>query len=115
MSAELRRDALGVARGGESKLAQLRRMARRIIDPHVDAAATFLDGSGGVRPAAAAWLERLARDNFVRASTFVPGDPQQTMVNEGRRALALDILNSIRLDTARLEEINAQIREAEHG
>lgn len=113
---DVRRDAMKVARGGETRLKQLRRQLNRLIDPHAEAQALFLGADGRPSPAAIEWLDRLARDNFLRTTTRpATASAEDMLVNEGRRQLALEIFGSLRLDVAELDRIRRQIREEEDG
>ena len=51
----------------------------------------------------------ILREGFVFKSTFVAGDPNQTMLNEGSRRLALSILKMARMNN----EEQAQLLEQE--
>jgi ribosome maturation protein Sdo1 len=42
-------------------------------------------------------LEHILKEGYVHNTTFVAGDPQQTMLNEGSRRLALSILRMARM------------------
>jgi hypothetical protein len=112
---DLRTEARAASRGGEGILAQLRRIRDRILGRGIDAQRLFFGDDGKLRAGAPEWLDRLARENFVRTTVIDPRDRDQTLVNEGRRQLALEILGSVDLDVAELDRINAQIRENEHG
>lgn len=43
-------------------------------------------------------LSHICHEGFVFKSTFVAGDPNQTMLNEGSRRMALSILRLARMD-----------------
>lgn len=47
-------------------------------------------------------LRHIAKVGFLTRSTFVAGDPDQTMLNEGSRRLALSILRFVRKDHSEL-------------
>jgi hypothetical protein len=47
-------------------------------------------------------LAHIAKVGFLTRSTFVAGDPEQTMLNEGSRRLALSILRFVRKDHGEL-------------
>ena len=43
-------------------------------------------------------LGDLCRHGFMDQNTYVPGDPGATQFNEGRRAMALHILNTLQMN-----------------
>lgn len=96
-------------RGAELKK-QLGHMIGRLRGRHHLAAKVFLGEDGEVTPAAADWMSRLARDNFVDSTTF-SGDRDTMLINEGRRRLALEIIGSAKLDAGRLEALTRLERE----
>jgi hypothetical protein len=109
-------DVRRIQYSAEARLSELRRVRDRLLDPVQSVARLFMDEKDGkLRAGAGEWLERLARENFVSKPTLVPGDREQSLINEGRRLLALDILKSVSLDCERLENIEAQIMEIEHA
>lgn len=113
---DLRREARAASRGGDTILSQLRRVRDRILNPQVAAARLFCDPeTGRFRAGAVEWLEMQGRRNFMRGTTFVPGDRDQTLINEGRRQAIQEIYDDVLLDGERLDEINAQIREIERN
>jgi hypothetical protein len=113
---DLRTEARAASRGGDSLLAQLRRKRDRMLGPKMSTARLFCDEKDGrFRTGAVEWLEWLAEKNFVRETTVVPGDPEQTLINEGRRQAVLEILDVVLVHGDRLDEVNAQIKEIEHG
>ncbi|HEX8400517.1 MAG TPA: hypothetical protein VF628_02310 [Allosphingosinicella sp.] len=105
LDADIRR----IAYGGLSKAQQLRRMIRGLLDRHRLAARLFFGDDGKLRPDAAEWFAELADRNFVNRSTF-HADPRVDAFNQGRRALAMDILGSVRLDQAKLDRLARELR-----
>lgn len=60
-------------------------------------------------------LNHICEVGFMFKSTFVPGDPHQTSLNEGKRMLALSILKFVKKDHAAvLQQIEKQIRQYEN-
>jgi hypothetical protein len=102
--------AEAIARKGRGIKAQLRRQIDRLYSRHALAQRLFYR-DGKLTSAGAEWLRRLARDNYVESGTYA-GDRDRMLINEGRRALALEILSSVRLDTERLETLQMLEREA---
>jgi hypothetical protein len=107
-----REDATMIARGAPSKAAQIRRMIERLVSRHRLARAVFCPDDK-LTPAAQQWLAKLAAENYVFESTF-NGDRDRMLVNEGRRRLALEIINSTQLDVERLGVLTRMERENEH-
>jgi hypothetical protein len=97
---------------GPNMLKQLRRMIRQLLDRHRDAAALFLDRDGNLTPPARRWFADLADRNFVNRGCW-HSDPREHAKREGRRELALEIINSARLDVGRLEALSRLEREVE--
>lgn len=95
---------------GQQLHKQLRRMIDRLLDRHHLAAKLFLGTDGKVTPHAREWLQRLADDNFVNRSAF-HSDDREHAKREGRRELALEIIGSVRLDTAKLASLTSLERE----
>lgn len=57
-------------------------------------------------------LRHLIKMGCVNRTTFCPGDPNKTMMNEGARRLVLEVLNLIHGDTdAVINRINQTYRE----
>lgn len=57
-------------------------------------------------------LRHLIKMGCVNRTTFCPGDPSKTMMNEGARRLVLEVLNLIHGDTdAVINRINQTYRE----
>lgn len=57
-------------------------------------------------------LRHLMKLGCVNRTTFCPGDPNKTMMNEGARRLVLEVLNLIHGDTdAVMNRINQTYRE----
>jgi len=57
-------------------------------------------------------LRHLIKMGCVNRTTFCPGDPNKTMMNEGARRLILEVLNLIHGDTdAVINRINQTYRE----
>jgi hypothetical protein len=57
-------------------------------------------------------LRHLIKLGCVNRTTFCPGDPNKTMMNEGARRLVLEVLNLIHGDTdAVMNRINQTYRE----
>jgi hypothetical protein len=102
--------AAAIARGGSGVKAQLRRMIDRLHSRHRLAARCSAARTANDAPAAAEWLRRLARDNYVEGGGF-DRDPYQNAFNDGRRALALEILSSTRIDAERLGALTKMERE----
>jgi hypothetical protein len=50
-------------------------------------------------------LRHIAKSGFLFRTTFVPGQPERTLLNEGRRWLALDILKYVNKDPQELLKI----------
>ena len=97
-------------------LAQLRLRRERLSEALYDTTLLFCDPeTGRFRPGAVEWMERIARRNFVRDTTFVSGDPEQTLINEGRRQAAQEMFDQILLAGEKFDDVNAQIREIEDG
>jgi hypothetical protein len=111
----IRDEAERAARQAGNIVAQIRRVTGRLLGAHRLAARLFVGDDGKLRPAAVEWFDQLARDNFVDRSTFVGGDRDKVLINEGRRMLALEIMDSVRLDTRRLAELRRQEQEEEQG
>jgi hypothetical protein len=97
---------------GPAMLKQLRQMAARLLDKHHAAAALFLGEDGAITRPAAAWMQQLAADNYVNGGAWHM-DPREHAFREGKRELALEIINSARLDVARLEALTKLEREIE--
>jgi hypothetical protein len=97
---------------GPSLLKQLRRIVKRLLDRQQHAARLFLDDDGELKPAAKAWFGQIAHDNFVTRSAWHE-DAREHAKREGRRELALEIINSTRLDVERLEALTRLEREVE--
>jgi hypothetical protein len=53
-------------------------------------------------PDGEAVLREIARLGFMTKSTFCPGDPNKTALNEGARRLALDIFKRAKVDPVKL-------------
>lgn len=104
--------AAAIARGGSGVKAQLRRMIDRLQSRYRLAARVFCGADGNVTPAAAEWLRRLARDNYVEGGGF-DRDPYQNAYNDGRRSLAIEILSSTRIDAERLGALTKMERETD--
>jgi hypothetical protein len=103
--------AAGVGRirmGAEAVRAQLRRLLDKHRWRHFEARALFYD-KGKLRPEAEGWFDRLARENFVLSGAFHE-DPRRHAYNEGRRELALEIINGVGLSLERINQLNAQLR-----
>lgn len=65
------------------------------------------DGPDGERV-----LRHIAKAGFLTRSTFVAGDPEQTVLNEGSRRLALSILRFVRRNHAELlKQVEAGIED----
>ncbi|HEV2746421.1 MAG TPA: hypothetical protein VGW34_03875 [Allosphingosinicella sp.] len=92
---------------------QLTRAIGRLINPHHLAARLFYGEDGELKPEAVEWFADLARRNFVDSPTF-DIDARVDAKNQGRRELALEIMGSVRLDTAKLARLTRQLREVEH-
>lgn len=107
----LKDEAARIAQVARVPARQATRLIAGLFARHHEAAVLFLDDQGEVKPEAAAWFDRLARENFIADSTFVSGDREASLINEGRRQLALSILQSVRLDRARLEKLHMQAKE----
>jgi hypothetical protein len=50
-------------------------------------------------------LRHIVKTAFVHSSTFVQGDPQQTMLNEGTRRLALSIFKMANVDDTLVNQL----------
>jgi hypothetical protein len=109
----VRDQAAAIARGGTGIKAQLRRMIDRMQSRHMLAKRVFTDAGGELTRPATEWMRRLARDNFVESSTFIGGDRDKMLINEGRRALALEILSSVSIDAERLGALTKMERETD--
>jgi hypothetical protein len=72
------------------KFDQVRELLMRRKTIHRSYAAVFGTSEGDVV------LQHILSEGFVTKSTFVEGDPNQTMLNEGSRRLALSILKMAR-------------------
>lgn len=97
-------------------LAQLRRRREALSAALHDTTMLFCDpDTGRFREGATEWMERLAERNFIRRTTFVPGDPQQSTINEGRRQAIQEMFDQVLLAGEKFDEVNAQIREIEDG
>lgn len=112
--ASVREEAQRLASLARAPAEQAKRLIGRMFGAHRDAVALFCGSDGELRPEAVSWFARLAADNFVQGTTFVAGDRDAMIKNEGRRELALEILASVRIDQARLARLNRQAREAEN-
>lgn len=97
---------------GPSMIKQLRQMTARLLDKHHAAAALFLGEDGKVTREAAAWMRRLADDNYVNGGAF-KADPIEHAYRAGKRELALDIIRSAKLDLERLAALSNLEREME--
>lgn len=102
-----------IAYGGQPVTQQLRRMIGNLINPHRTIQLLFYGEDGKLRPEAVDWTQRLARENYVDVSAFDP-DPRIHAKNEGRRELALEIIGSLHLDTAKLAALHRELKEHEH-
>jgi hypothetical protein len=89
---------------GQDGIKQVKRMIRRLLDKHKLAADLFLDDDGQVKPAAARWFRQLASDNYLDTGAWHQ-DPREHAYREGRRAVALEIIRSARLDAERLDRL----------
>jgi hypothetical protein len=103
-------DARAIAHEARSASAQLRRMIGKLLNPFRTASALFYGADGQLKPEAIAWFGALAARNFIDRSTFDP-DPRINDMNQGRRELMIEILDSVRLDTAKLAKLQRQLRE----
>jgi len=57
-------------------------------------------------------LEDILKNGFATETTFVRGDPEQTILNEGSRRLALSILKMAKTNHSdRIREIEKQLQE----
>ena len=74
------------------KFDTMRELMMRRIFRHRSYAAVFSSKEGEEI------LAHICREGFVFKSTFVAGDPEQTMLNEGSRRLALSILKLARMN-----------------
>lgn len=72
------------------KFDQVKDILMRRKTVHRSYAAVFGTGEGEVV------LQHILTEGFVTKSTFVAGDPNQTILNEGSRRLALSILRMAR-------------------
>jgi len=72
------------------KYDQVREILTRKRTIHRSYDAVFGTGEGQIV------LQHILENGFVTKSTFVAGDPEQTMLNEGSRRLALSILKMAR-------------------
>lgn len=104
-------DILGVVHGARGVRAQLQRLIAKVIAPHRLAQLLFYGEDGQLKPEAVDWFGQLAAENFVDRSTF-HDDPRVHAFREGQRALAIKILGSVRLDTAKLARLHDQLKEA---
>lgn len=77
-----------------------RRESRSILKLKESYASVFSKAS----PDAAHVIQHICKAGFISRSTFVPGDPYQTAVNEGSRRLALVILKFANEDPNKLIE-----------
>lgn len=102
-----------ISYGGEPVRQQLKRMISNLINPHHTIQRLFYGDDGKLKREAVEWTAKLASENFVDRSAFDP-DPRIHARNEGRRELALEIISSLRLDTAKLAALNRELREHEH-
>lgn len=99
-----------IAAGGASAVKQLRTMISRMVDRFAVARQIFYGDDGKLTPASAEWLDDLAGRNFVNGGGFDP-DPHRHAYNAGRRDCALDIIESVGLDTARLAKLRLMLKE----
>jgi hypothetical protein len=108
------REEMDVEQRAGTISAQLRRAYNRMFMAARDVRLLFWgDGHATApKPEAVRWLDRLARDNFVRSSAFHE-DAREHARREGRRELALEIIASVKLDPVRLDQLAEQMREIE--
>lgn len=110
MASSATEDARKIAAGGPGLRSQLQRLIDRMLNRHRLAERVFLGPDGQLTPAAIDWLDQLARENFVEGSTYL-GDRDAMLIHEGRRRLALEIIQSVRLDVRRLDALTKLERE----
>lgn len=103
-----------ITAGGRSVAGQLRALIARKVDELWIARALFYGGDGKLRPEAEAWLAGLAAANYVHKGAFHV-DRAEHCRREGRRELALEIIESAGLDTVRLGQLKDQLRREEQG
>lgn len=111
----MREEADRLATRAISQAQQVARVRGRMMRRHFLAAKLFLGEDGQLGPHAVPWFAELARTGFVDETTFVAGDREQTLINEGRRQLALEILDSVNLDQGRLAALVRLEREEGAG
>lgn len=99
-----------IAAGAPGLKSQIKRLIDRMLTRHRLAERVFLDTDGNLSRDALNWLDRLATENFVNGSTY-NGDRDAMLINEGRRRLALEIIQSVRLDVNRLDQLTKAERE----
>jgi len=56
-------------------------------------------------------LNHIIQNGFVTKSTFVQGDPEQTMLNEGSRRMALSIMRMARGSSEQVKQIERELTE----
>lgn len=103
-----------IAAGGRSVAVQLRSLISRIIDRQWVARALFWGDDGKLKPEAEEWFAELAVRNYVHGGAFHV-DRAEHCRREGRRELALEIIESAGLDTIRLGQLRDQLRKEEQG
>lgn len=89
---------------------QLQQRLRMLLDHYFRSRGVFCDADGALTPAATLWLADLARRNFVHGSSFHI-DPREHARREGRRELAMEILQSVRLDGEQVRRLKAQLHD----
>lgn len=58
-------------------------------------------------------LRRMMKECGMMEPSYVPGDPQGTAFNEGKRAAVLDICNRLKLDLKKIENQLTTVSEEE--
>lgn len=107
-------DVRRIRYGGRSMCDQLRQMIGNLMNPHRRAQRLFYGDDGRLKPDAVDWFAELADRNFVNGGGFST-DPLQLAANTARRELVLEMMGSLRLDTAKLDQLTRQLREVEDG
>lgn len=106
----LRERAEFIAGGARDVARQVRAQIEALLAPWRVARRLFLGPDGEPTEDAAAFFGQLDRACYVSRSTW-HADPREHAMREGRRQVALEIMNMVRLDQAKLARLVAMARE----
>ncbi|NIJ34332.1 hypothetical protein [Sphingomonas oligoaromativorans] len=108
----LSEDISQIEEAANTERAQILRQRRRLVGAHDLAVRLFYGADGQLSEAAIEWLAELGRHCFAEHPTW-DLDPRAHAFNEGRRAVFLEIMHGLALDTRRLAMLSRQLKETE--